>query len=230
MQFIWVMDTYVDTNGVPTGWAVMSASEADRLISSSRLISEIENEDPNIADGPLSVEQHWLITGRHRAPNEDLPVPKPSNFVRPGVIQSADPASQAFRTSGLYTCSPASQSGNGMWEIYLDMFPSGAPVRPWAVWALEVPDCPVAEITSATDWTRFVDRYGYSVRDMLHPEWDRAAADFAAVHLTARAVAAAQGFSFETSRGLTAPVFWDVEQTLWLRWSFGSTRLLRRYE
>jgi len=229
MHFIEVMASYVDNSMGATGWAVIRAAEADRLIDSSRLISRLSRAEHRIVDGPiLREEQHWLSSSRHRAPTEEIPMPTHSRFVKPVSIHNARSQSQSVRTAGLYTSTPA-RSGNGMWEIYLDLFPSTVPPRPWFVWALNVLEDGVAEIVSADDWTTFVETYGIEVNGMLYPDWDAASDQFSGVHLTARAIAATQGFSFQTRRGLTAPGFWDVEQTLWLRWAFQSPRLLRRY-
>jgi hypothetical protein len=38
------------------------------------------------------------------------------------------------------------------------------------------------------------------------------------VHLSAGAIAAAQGFCFRFEGGVTAPLYWDVESTVWFRW------------
>jgi hypothetical protein len=44
--------------------------------------------------------------------------------------------------------------------------------------------------------------------------------------MTQRAVVASQGLYFASSAGIIAPPYWDVESTLWLRWSFTSTELI----
>jgi hypothetical protein len=107
-----------------------------------------------------------------------------------------------------------------MWEMYLELFPEN--LAPVDVWNLQVLDSPVIEINSAASWVTFLEIYGRDVNGLTHSDWSDVCNDYAGVHLTARAVAAIQGFSFRTSRGLTAPSFWDVEQTVWLRWVFSS--------
>ena len=62
--------------------------------------------------------------------------------------------------------------------------------------------------------------------DLVYPDWDAIAADFDAVHLCLAGVVAIQGFSFRSAYGLTAPGYWDVETTHWLRWSFQQPRLV----
>jgi hypothetical protein len=82
------------------------------------------------------------------------------------------------------------------------------------------------EITCARDWASFVEAYSRVAAGMLLPDWSKVSQHHDGVHVTARAVVATQGFSFRTRRGVTAPAFWDVEQTLWLNWIFASTVLL----
>jgi hypothetical protein len=84
-----------------------------------------------------------------------------------------------------------------------------------------MPAARVLEIGSATDWVRMLDEYGYEQAGRAYPDWHRIAADHDAVHLTLPAVAAAQGFGLRTVHGVSAPAYWDVEQTFWLAWSFG---------
>jgi hypothetical protein len=60
----------------------------------------------------------------------------------------------------------------------------------------------------------------------MSPDWSAVSRDVDAVHVTLPAIVAAQGFGLRTARGITAPAFWDVESTLWLRWRFASARLL----
>jgi hypothetical protein len=67
---------------------------------------------------------------------------------------------------------------------------------------------------------------GVAPGGLLYPHWPHVAEDFAGVHLTIRAVVACQGFSFRAKRGITAPGYWDLEQTLWLRWAFVSKSLV----
>jgi hypothetical protein len=43
------------------------------------------------------------------------------------------------------------------------------------------------------------------------------------VHLSAGAIAAAQGFCFRLEGGVTVPLYWDVESTVWLRWVFDNS-------
>jgi hypothetical protein len=230
-QFVWVMRSYFEGSMGPRGSAVIGAIEADELVSSSQLVSMISSDDAPIAEGPLSrTEQHWIPTNRNSSTPDAARIPAVTRFVRPGLQLDARPSAHHLRGGGLYTSTPATV-GKGMWELYLNMFPSQMTPRPWCVWAIAVRDDPVIEIASASDWVRFMERFGRKEDDgLVYPVWRDAANDFAGLHVTARAVAAAQGFSFRTRVGLTAAPFWDVEQTIWFRWAFESSHLVRRYE
>lgn len=78
------------------------------------------------------------------------------------------------------------------------------------------------EITSAREWADFVGTYPRRHKGEVYPHWHDVATDFDGVHLTLQAIAAIQGFAFPTPRGPSAPAYWDVESTLWLRWCFQS--------
>ena len=58
-----------------------------------------------------------------------------------------------------------------------------------------------------------------SILVKIAEKWD-------AVHVTAAAIVATQGFSFETGAGLIPPAFFDVESTVWLKWCFAGARLV----
>ena len=201
------------------GAAVISPTDADALVGTSRLVAGMSYQAPNIADGPLLRErQHW-VSRSGRAPTQ-------SDFSDPAGADDRRRVTLNPVEIGLSTSTPG-PNGNSMWDLYLELFPSAdrpvsaqdpAPV----VWSLEVLDDPVLEIKAAVDWVRLVETYGCEINDLIQPDWRNVCEDYAGVHLAARAVAAIQGFSFETRHGLSAPSFWDVEQTLWLRWVFRS--------
>ena len=116
-----------------------------------------------------------------------------------------------------------------MWRTYLELFHgSDLYPLPWYVWELHASEreCPVLHITSAAEWAAFVTTYPQSHRELIYPDWRGVARDFSGVHMTLRAIAATQGYSFQTPQGRTAPPFWDIESTLWLRWCFESCQLV----
>lgn len=229
-QFIRVMSRYVNGSMGPPAWAVIQPTEADDLTRSSWRLSEISIQDRNISDGPLlRREQHWVATNRDGHPRGEAEVPAVDQFVDPRLMVNTVPSAHHLRGSGLYTSTPTS-TGVGMWELYLHTYHPQLARKPWEIWALEVIDEPVIEIASAQDWVRFVESFEERFEGLIYPDWRKVAEEAAGVHLTVRAIAAIQGFSFETQHGITAPGFWDVEQTIWLRWAFRSPHLLRRYE
>jgi hypothetical protein len=63
-------------------------------------------------------------------------------------------------------------------------------------------------------------------RGWLFPDWNSVAHQCDGVHMTLRAIAATQGLYFPTEQGIVAAPYWDIESTLWLRWCFGSVRLV----
>lgn len=135
---------------------------------------------------------------------------------------------------GLCTCT-GTLGTYGMWRVHLDDYQSGIHVStgedeyalPWHTWAAE-PElgARVLEVVSAADWADLILTYPRRLGDDLHPDWRAVADHHDAVHVTLRAILAAQGLYLQTSEGTTAPAFWDVETTFWLRWCFSEVRLV----
>ena len=75
-------------------------------------------------------------------------------------------------------------------------------------------------MTTAAQWAELTLRYPVVNDDFIYPDWRAIARDWDAVHITIRAIAAIQGMRLQTSQGLLAPSYWDIETTFWLRWSF----------
>ncbi|MEX2981194.1 hypothetical protein [Streptomyces sp. C36] len=111
--------------------------------------------------------------------------------------------------------------------MYLDLGSSLHP-RPWQTWQLPVTDpaADVLEIGGAGDWAAFVGRYPLVRGNDVYPDWAKVARDFPGVHMTLRAIVAAQGFRILVADGLAAAPFWDIESVLWLRWCFDPPRLV----
>jgi hypothetical protein len=213
----------------PPGWATIEAGIADELVQSSRLLSQIADDEPSIAVGPISPAQHWIPTNRGAEATTAANAPAITRFIDPAIRPDPRASAHHLRGGGLYTSS-VSRTGKGMWELFLEIYPSALTPKPWIVWELLARPRAIVEISSASDWRAFVEAYPRKQKKLLYPDWSSVSVDFEGVHVTARAIAAAQGFSFITSRGLTAPGFWDVEQTIWLKWAFESSRLLRTHE
>ena len=221
MHAVSVMQVYTNTEMEQRagGPPVLDPDEADAVVARCGLVEELRVGAPAVVTGPLdTANQQWISTARSpdAAPDRQLFTGPPTDPARPAV-KPAD--------HGLFTSS-ASALGPSMWRLYLDpYYGSDLFPLPWSIWALPASG-PVAEIGCAADWVAFVDRYPRRANGLVYPDWYAASADVAGVHVTLRAVVAIQGFVFPCAAGLTAPGYWDVETTCWLRWSFGEPRLL----
>lgn len=219
LRFILVMTSYTNTTfaGVVDGQPVLSPSDADELVASCHLLTDIARNEPTLVSGPVDHgRQQWIGTHRPSASS----TPSRSRLIVPD--DRTAPSTKPFDT-GLYT-STSTANGRGMWRTYLDTV-RGSDLHPlpWHSWHLRADDdVSVLEIASAGEWADFVGAYPRAHRDMIHPNWRGVASDFDGVHVTLRAIAAIQGFAFLTPHGPSAPAYWDVESTLWLRWCFRS--------
>ena len=203
-HFAWVMAscTYPGPAVAPGELVDVSPAAADELIATSRLLRDIAAEDPSVVDGPLRrARQHWIGTGRHAEAPSRVPRPRSGEFLAPAAMSRVAAPVVALAKPfglGLFTAT-ALHHGRGMWREFLELGNERSlHPRPWytcEITPLEDHGA-VMEIASASDWTGFVERYATSAtsaRGLTHPEWVAVARDFDAVHLTARAVAAAQG-------------------------------------
>jgi hypothetical protein len=207
---------------------VIDPTHSDAIVGTCRLIADIAKNDSSLVKGPLRLaSQHWIRTNLRPTPGGIVPPLAETEFVRPDQVFSPVHSPKPFGV-GLFT-STATSGGKSMWRSYLDMFPTSIlnPL-PWHTWKVEVDTKAVSilEVTTASEWAAFVDKYAQHHAGLIYPEWPLVAQDYDAVHLTLRAIAAIQGIAFRTRQGITAPAFWDVEQTLWLRWGFSSVSLV----
>jgi hypothetical protein len=231
LHFVSVMSSCTDTAMAArsSGPARLVPADADRIAGSCRLLEDLARDEGGLVGGPLDREgQHWIGTGRHASAPVDVAEPARSRFVEPRAAGPAQLLSPKPFGLGLYT-STATRAGPSMWRIYLDSYyGSDLYPLPWYTWKLgpAPAEVRVLEIAGAGDWASFVERYATAGGGLLYPDWLQVARDLDAVHVTPRAVVAAQGFSFPVAGGVTAPAFWDVETTLWLRWCFRPPALL----
>ncbi|MFC5144967.1 hypothetical protein [Streptomyces aureoversilis] len=211
--------------GGPAALAPSEVEEADELADSCLLLGRLARDQECLVRGPLDrTRQHWIGTSPHELMPHRRPAPDREHFTAPGG-DPGPPSTKPFRL-GLYT-STARRDGPGMWRMYLDLGSSLHP-RPWQTWELPVTD-PAADVLGiggASDWAAFVGRYPLVRGDDVYPDWAKAARDFAGVHMTLRAIVAAQGFRVPVADGLAAAPFWDIESVLWLRWCFSAPRLV----
>lgn len=201
--------------------------EADSIMRNCCILSRIMHFAPSIVSGPLQLDsQFWVATGRPEHLPERNRTLSRDDFTDISVDSEETPFSTKPFNVGLFT-STGALATYGMWRIYLDLHAASTlfPL-PWYTWAVEVEhDVSVREIASAMDWVDFVQSYRTAKKSMLYPNWKRAAQDYDAVHVSLRAVAAIEGLSFQTPYGMTAPAFWGLESTLWLRWRIAEQSL-----
>jgi len=203
---------------------------ADEAVASSRLLEAISAVDQALTSGPLPIErQHWIAIARPSAGEslDGILDPVERRFIPVSPDYEIPPSPKPFNV-GLYT-STAPRGAPSMWRSYLATYYDDAlfPL-PWRVWRLRprAGEILVREIATADQWAHFIDAYGILHGEYLYPDWRAAAAEYDAVHLTARAVVALQGFSLRTPRGLTAPTYWDLETTFWMKWCFNGAELV----
>jgi hypothetical protein len=227
-QLVQVMGFYTDTEMAAEAGdlATLAPSEADELTGACRLLRHLGREAPALVSGPLdTARQLWIGTAPPTPSPEDPPAPSRERFIQ-AQDASAVPASTKPSSLGLYT-STATRSGLSMWRAHLDLYyGSDLYPLPWYTWEVRASaESSILEIASAREWAEFVGEYARDEGGLLYPDWRAVAGDFDAVHVTARAVVAMQGFNLPTARGTTAATYWDLESTLWLRWRFDSVRL-----
>lgn len=211
--------------GGPAVLAPSEAEEADDMADRCLLLSRLARDQESLVRGPLDrTRQHWIGTGPHELAPHRRPTPGREHFTAPGG-DCAPPCTKPFHL-GLYT-STARRDGPCMWRMYLDLGSTLHP-RPWQTWRLPVTDPTpgILEIGGASDWAAFVGRYPLVRGDDVYPDWAKAARDFDGVHMTLRAIVAAQGFRIPVADGLAAAPFWDIESALWLRWCFSAPHLM----
>lgn len=212
------------------GTAVLEPSEvpgADEMADRCLLLGRLARDERSLVLGPLDPSrQQWIGTSPHGLAPQRHPALARERFSAPGA-QPRTPSTKPFHL-GLYTSTASRDGGPSMWRMYLDQGSNLHP-RPWQTWHLPVtvPATAVLDITGAGDWAAFVRRYPLVHGRDVYPDWSAVARDFAGVHMTLRAIVAAQGFRILMDDGLAAAApFWDVESVLWLRWCFADPRLV----
>jgi hypothetical protein len=199
------------TAGGPHEEGGLTPAEADLIASECALLHRLGRRAPEVTRGPLRAsEQLWIGTGG------DNP-PEAKRFAE----AAAAPAAAKPERAGLFTSTRALGTF-GMWWCYLELRrgASGFP-PPWTVWRLDVaPGARVLSLASAADWAAFVKAWPRRDGGVLYPDWARAAERWDGVHVALGAIVASQGLHLEVSAGTIAPAYWDVETTVWLRWSF----------
>jgi hypothetical protein len=224
-HFIMVM-SQVTTTGDPdiSGMPRASPADADRVMAQCQLLTRLRRLAPHIVIGPLARDsQYWIqddtsnLTAATSLAEEHLEVV--ANL-------SQRPSAKPFGV-GLFTSSGLVGS-QGMWRTYLDLYEGDRIPSPvWRVWTMDIdPSARVLDITSACDWAKFIARYTAHAGGLLYPDWVAASKSYDAVHITVGAIAAAQGMLLTVRTTTIAPMYWDVESTLWLRWCFSNAHIV----
>ena len=228
-DFISVLDG-VTSAGDHARAPIVSAADADAVVATCRLIRRLGPAEPQLVTGGIAGHpQYWVSTGKPPWLPPREPMLSPEHFVAATGISRAHNANP-FGV-GLYT-STGFQGTQGMWRLYLDLghYSSNFP-QPWHVWKVDSSaTARVCDATTAAQWEELALRYPVVNEDLIYPDWRTIAQDWDAVHVTIRAIAAIQGMRIQTSRGLLAPSYWDVETTFWLRWIFTSVTLVETVE
>ena len=73
-------------------------------------------------------------------------------------------------------------------------------------------------------------RYATAIDRPLAPNWAAVAADWDGVHMTFGGLLTCDKARVASSSGWSMNRFWDLEQTLWLRWAFGDPERLPDHE
>jgi hypothetical protein len=201
----------------------LTATMADDVVSSSRLLKIIARHQPDLVGGSLRRdEQEWIRDSRPGS-SRDL---RKDSFVEDVGIVLRGAASKPYGI-GLYTSTARGNAGS-MWRTFLELGSEDTlHPRPWSIWRLEVDSsASVCEITSAKAWCELLARYPLVHGGLVYPDWPKIYNHWDAVHISLAAIAASQGFALSVGSEASAPVYWDVECTFWLRWRFRSTELI----
>jgi hypothetical protein len=213
--------------------AEIDPDEADRLVATSALLSELVTDEPSVVTGPIALNrQHWMAINwwGEKPPGEPV-APSRKQFKALAGLAPSDAGVKPFDV-GMHT-STATAGELSSWRLFLEPYRGASELYslPWRTWQLAIEDgVRVAEIDSARAWVGLVEAFPRTRDGFLVPDWREVAREFDAVHVSLRAVAAVQGFHVRASGGLIPPAFWDVESTFWLRWCFTGSRLVENVE
>jgi hypothetical protein len=227
-RFVCRMATWTNARMTPDPErrVALEPAAADEITAECRLLKTIARTDADLVRGPLDQRrQQWIGTAKQSG-SAAIAEPSRGSFVSADATAHARPSAKPSGL-GIHT-STAASDGRSMWRSFLEIGSERSlHRRPWAVWDVRSDGdrAKVYEIGSAQSWCDLVQAYSTPADGLLYPDWRAVASDFDGVHMTLAAIVAAQGFTFPSSAGPTAPAYWDLETTLWLRWHFDSVTL-----
>lgn len=155
---------------------------------------------------------------------KDARPPLARHFARPGAAPSSWERYAQKPASGFFT-STVVDGASSAWAVialgvsdFADAFTSD-PIACWRVAARS--DARVLEIDGPEAWHSLCVKYAAHGEDgRTVPDWSAATHDFDAVHLTLGGLLTAEQVRIDSAAGWSEHWGWDVEQTLWLHWSF----------
>ena len=179
--------------------------------------------------------------------------PTQARFVSPSnnrwVTWDNKPRKGGLYTATLFDCETALFAAlhSGVSELSIDF---KSPVVCWRLTASE--SARVYEITSPLDLHELCARYpargngrgrylplfpvkriapnaDTDERRFLSVDWEAAAKDWDGVHLTFGGLLTSDSVRVASSAGWSMLMFWDLEQTLWLRWAFDAVERMPDY-
>jgi hypothetical protein len=219
----------VSGEGIPDSEApVVPAAAADDMVASADLVNSVLKGIPWLTGaGHADVVQQWITYSGHTSERRTPAVLGPERFRPTSSLSDADLGRRPL-PGGLFTSS-AVPGRPSMWKLFISLNvnrneDANLWRRPWVTWWLRPhPGARVLQVESAVDWVRLVSDAPLRRPDgLLAVNWRVLGGRFDGVHLHPQAVAALDGFRFECEEGLTAPVYFSVESTLWLNWRFAA--------
>ena len=202
---------------------IRSAQALDVAIAGHPLAAVFDRGIPRHGSEAWVESQYFLKSTRARVRPGAI-APSRSDFCAPSADhRSSKPGSGALYTStGMTDCF-------GMWQLHLELAgEEGLLGPPYHVFHMR-PDLSsrIHVVDDAASWVELLGEFGESQSGAVAPDWRRVAEHHDAVHLTCRGVASIQGVTFDLGAQRSAPAFWDVETTAWLRWRFAGVTTVK---
>jgi hypothetical protein len=207
------------------------AGDADALVAFSAVVQDALQLNPWLAAAPDAPAVQYWTAASGRLATVVVPPPPAAEYLRPVTDLSDAEQTRRPLPGGIFTSSGVPGEAT-MWQLYLAMNSMAHESgnlwrRPWLTWSMHPqPGIRTLRVRSALDWVRLLDEHPLPRgRDrMLCVNWRDVAMIADAVHVSAVAVCAIDGLRFVCSKGLSAPMYFTVESTVWLRWVFEDSR------